>query len=360
MRETAPDSNTVSVKARPFYKTYPFWIGIVVSVLLLCLFLFQNDFSDMGKAFTEANYLFLIPALAVYLIGVLFRAIRWHYLLRPIKKISPFRLFTVIIIGFLVNNVLPARLGLVARAVILGQKYNISKVATIGTMVVEQVFDGMALLFYVAVISLVVSLGGLLGGSLYLVAGIFLIAMGFCFLLALSPGLARRLITFLARFLPGWLKNRIEAWMGHFIQGFGVLRSPFNLAIVFILSLVVWLFEGLTFYLVSIAFKVGQPYHVLLLVTAVANLAWVLLVTPGGLGPFDLAAQQTLVFFGVKISVATPFVLVLHAVIMLPVIAAGLLLLGRESISIAQVMSQKNTELAGGPQSPEKSGGKPV
>ena len=146
--------------------------------------------------------------------------------------------------------------------------------------------------------------------------------------------------------------------MGHLVQGFGILRSPFHLAMVFVLSITVWLTEGLAFYLVALAFDVGQPYHVLLLVTAVANLAWVLLVTPGGLGPFDLAAQQALIFFGVELSVATPFVLVLHAVIMLPTIGLGLLLLGRESMSIAQVISERNAGLAIISHSPGKSEGK--
>jgi len=127
-----------------------FWIGMGISIVFLFLFLYRTDFAEMGQALGEANYLFLLPGILVYYVGVFFRSVRWRYLLKPLGNFSSFRLFPLIIIGMLVNNILPARLGIVARAYILGERERISKMAVGGTMVVEQISNGVILILFAA------------------------------------------------------------------------------------------------------------------------------------------------------------------------------------------------------------------
>ena len=67
-----------------------FWFGIGVSVALLVLFLFTVDIRRMLDALAGVNYLYLVPAVVMYLVSTYFRALRWSVLLRHIKPISTY------------------------------------------------------------------------------------------------------------------------------------------------------------------------------------------------------------------------------------------------------------------------------
>lgn len=320
-----------------------FWIGVGVTVFFLFLFIFQirDDFGEMGRALGEANYIFLLPAVFIYGVGLFLRAVRWRYLLMPLKAFSSFRLFPLILIGMLVNNVLPARLGIVARAYILGEREGISKMATGGTMVVEQVFDGLTLLLFVAVISFFAPLTGLLQQVVYIAAGLFLGAVVICFILASSPRVARLAIAVVLRFLPQRWRGKTEKWLLLLIEGLGIMRSPGKLLIVLMISILVWVCEAGMFYMVGFAFDLEVPFYAFLLATAVANLAWALLMTQGGLGSFDLACQKTLELFNVGAGVAASYTVVLHALILMTTIPLGFVFLWLENLSLAKVVKRQ-------------------
>ncbi|MCK4964405.1 MAG: hypothetical protein KAS54_04930, partial [Dehalococcoidia bacterium] len=97
--------------------------------------------------------------------------------------------------------------------------------------------------------------------------------------------------------------------------------------------------------MVGFAFDLGIPFYVFLLATSVSNLAWVLLMTQGGLGPFDFALQRTLMAFGIAIGVASSYVLVLHALILLLTIPLGFIFLWMENLSLSKVIRERQ-ELA--------------
>ena len=92
-----------------------FWIGIGLSVFFLALFILTVDVSEMVDSLAGANYIFLAPAIFAYLVSVLFRTLRWRVLLRHMKPVSTRRLFPVVTIGYMANNLLPMRLGEIVR-----------------------------------------------------------------------------------------------------------------------------------------------------------------------------------------------------------------------------------------------------
>ena len=130
-------------------------------------------------------------------------------------------------------------------------------------------------------------------------------------------------------------------WTELFITGLGQLCSPSGLALLFITSLAVWLSEAAVFYIVSLSFKLGLPFYVVLLATSIANLAWALFMPPGGVGPFDFFGQQILIFFGVGASVAAAYVGALHAVILLPPIILGFIFLATTNLSLKEVTIER-------------------
>ena len=95
------------------------------------------------------------------------------------------------------------------------------------------------------------------------------------------------------------------------------------------------------FYLLSLSFNLGQPFHIMLLVMSIATMSWFVLVSPGGVGAFDWFGRETLVVFGVPIATASAAILLIHATLILPVIALGFVFLWMENLSLAEVVGRR-------------------
>ena len=113
-----------------------YWAGFGVSALLLVLFLFTVNIRQMIDALGDANYWFLVPAVGAYLVSIYFRAIRWSVLLRHLKPVTIRRLYPVVVVGYMANNLLPMRLGELVRSHYLGEREGISKTSALATIFV--------------------------------------------------------------------------------------------------------------------------------------------------------------------------------------------------------------------------------
>lgn len=330
------------------------WIGFAFSVLLLALFFVTVDVSRMMDELADANYLFLIPGIAMYLVSVLFRTIRWQVLLRHMRPVSVWRLYPVVIVGYMANNLLPMRLGELVRSYYVSEREGISKTSALATILVERVLDALTLLFFIAVIALFVPLTGLAEGFadrfgvpwpllVVLFTAPFLITIGALIAFAFFPPevwwAARPLAA-----LPDRFEERVRQLIKMFLEGLVPLRSPRTLAVLFLLSVPIWLFESGLFFFVGFAFRLDQVYDnlgdlavVAVVVTSVANIGSSVPAAPGGIGLFELVARETLVLLPmaeVARSVAGGYAAVVHAALLLPMIVLGQLFLWTSHISL--------------------------
>ncbi len=329
------------------------WIGFAISLVFIGLFLFgpnRPDFAEIKDALGDANYFIAFASLPVYFLGIWVRTIRWQYLLRPVRRISARRLFPVVIIGLMANNLIPARAGELVRAYILGERERVSKAASLGTIAVDRLFDGLTLIPMLVVIAAFVGGSEEFEANLLLVkftvdfvslavikAVLFGAALAVLVLLAFSEASRRyadRLITALT---PARLRPSVEGLARSFFQGLDVLRSPVNLAVAWVMSGISWLLEATMYYMVGLAFDIEVGFHIYLLATAAANLAIAVIASQGGIGPFELVTKQTLIAVGVGSSAATAYAIGLHALVLLPVIALGLYFLGTMGLSLGEM-----------------------
>lgn len=323
-----------------------FWLTFAVTGLFLWLFLRDTHFGEVGRELANASYIYLVPAVAVYFVGVWFRALRWRLLLQPLGSTSTNSLFPVKVIGFMINDIIPGRVGMVAMAYLGGEKAKVSTVASAATIVMEAILDGLALLFILAVVAAFVPWDNW-AKILVLVTAIFsVLALLLMAFLAFGESLSRRLFRPFKSWLPERWGKQLSTWLARFVEGLGILRSPSRLVPVFIVSLLAWLSETGTYYFVSRAFSLGLSYHSLLVVAALASMAWALVfVSPGGLGAFDYVGKKALGIFAVSEGLATTYITVLHAVLLLPVILLGFIFLWWEHFSLGQVT--RSTAAAG-------------
>lgn len=334
------------------------WIGIVLSAALLALFVLTVDISHTLDALAQADYLYVLPAVALYLIAVVFRTMRWQVLLRHMKNVSSRRLLPVVVVGYMANNILPMRLGELVRCYYLGDREGISKTASLATVFVERVLDALTLLFFVAVMGLFLPLNGLaesfgewsgVAWPLLVLAftAPFVGAFGGLMLFAFFPDRTRSVGVVLAGILP----QRFEAFalrsIDYFLQGLIPLRSPKTLAVLLFLSFWAWLLEAGLFFLIGFSFDLHNVYDslwymagVMILVTATANIGSSVPAAPGGIGLFELVARETLALLpiaAVDRSVAAGFAAVTHVVLLLAMIIPGQIFLWTEQVSLRRL-----------------------
>lgn len=327
----------------PMLKQKRFWLGLFISLILLLYVFYQTDPAKIGAALAQAQYGYLLPALTLYFIGVGVRAIRWHYLLRPVKTIPSGTLFRTVVIGYMANNVLPLRMGEIVRAYMLGAQEQVSKTATLVTILVERVFDGLTMLTFIVAASFFLDLGGEMNTRVQIVSALFIaVILG----LAIAAGMPQRVERFaefgLNRVPAAALRERARKLMRAILEGLGVLRSPRDSLTVFALSLIIWLFECGMYVVVAIGFNIVLPFAVFLVATALANLVTIAPSTPGYVGVFDAPIVGVLKTFGIDQNLATSYTLVLHVALYLPVTLLGVYYLWRAGISLTHMTDTRN------------------
>ena len=321
-------------------KKWQFWIGVLISIIFIWLALRGMRLQEFWDAVRKANYIWLIPGIAVYFVGVWVRAWRWHYLLGPIKKIPTETMFPITTIGYMGNNIYPARAGEVLRAVILKRKEGVSVSASLATIIVERIFDGVVMLAFVFVnLSELAKLKGSSGfvGNIQQVAvigtGIFLGALAVFLLAAMFPHTAMKVgLWFIYRFVPQRFHPRVISLANKFLDGLASLRSPFNALMVFFTSVIIWLLETGKYWFVMHAFSFSVSFFALMLMNGIVNLATTIPSAPGYIGTFDAPGIAVLTAYGVERSTAAGYTLVLHVALWLPITLLGAYYLAREGI----------------------------
>ena len=329
------------------FRSRRFWFGIAVSSGFLALFLIGIDYAKTGQALRDANYAYIIPGILIYFVSLWFRTLRWQYLLRHLCPIPIRRLYPIMVVGYMANNILPVRLGEVARSFYLGEKEKVSKSSSLATILIERVFDGLILILFVLVVWPFLPLGDLLrtdAGDLrilrltgtILVGSVFVVVFVGLVAVALYPPLGQRISDLLTFFVPTRFKDQARRFVELFLGGLASLRSAKKLLIILLLSAPIWLIEALTYYIVSFSFDIDVSFGVILVATATSNLISAVPSTAGGIGPFELATKVTLVSFGVNTESAVAYAAALHLALWLPVVAAGILLLWMDNRSLIQ------------------------
>ena len=345
-----------------------FWIGIGISIALLMLFLLTVDMGRMIDALSEVDYIYLAPAVAMYLVSTYLRSLRWSVLLRHMKPVSANRLYPVVVVGYMANNLLPMRLGELIRSYYVGEREGVSKTSALVTVFVERVFDAITLLFFIMVIALFVPEMKRVAQSFgeesgipwpLLVAGLslpFIGALTSLVLFAVYPSKTRELILWFAKLLPRRFEETLDSLTETFLLGLSPLRSMKMLVTLFLLSIPIWITEAAVFFLIGLPFGFvglhsgpGALAVTMVLVTAITNIGSSIPAAPGGLGLFEIIARETLALgplVSVDRSVAAAFAVVVHAVILLPMIILGQVILWTGHISLGRLSREGQRDTA--------------
>jgi len=316
-------------------KRWQLWLGAGISALFLVWALRDLNLGQVWWHMAGANYLWLIPGVAIYFVAVWARTWRWHYLLRPIKVISLRSMWPPVVIGYMGNNILPFRAGEVIRAYVLKRKEGVNIGAGLATVVVERIFDGLVMLIFVLIgLPRIPNLPLFLKQTVTLASLAFGLALIILAIWAVKPQLAQAVYIYLFnRFAPAQFRAPLIIIADNFTGGLGSLRSLKDVVMVFFTSIVIWLLETIKYFFVTYAFGFSVSFFVLMLMNGVVNLATTLPSAPGYIGTFDGPGIEVLEISGVDPAVAAAYTLVLHAALWLPITLLGFFYLVKEGLS---------------------------
>ena len=316
-------------------KRWQFWLGLVISAVFLYLALRGLNMAEVWSHVRTARYWWLVPGVAVYFFGVWARTWRWHYMLRPVKSIPLVRLFPVVCIGYMGNNIFPARIGELLRAFVLKGTEEVSVSTSLASILVERIFDGVIMLLFVFVgLPLAPNIPDTWRNFVIAFSLLFFGALGFFFFLAASPQRTQAAYSWVIdKLLPARFREPVRGFADRFLEGLSFLRSGRDVAMIFVTSLVVWLAEAMKYWFVMHAFDFEVSFFVLMLMNGVVNLFTTIPSAPGYLGTFDEPGIEVLKAFGVNANIAAAYTLVLHAALWLPITALGIWYMWRMSLS---------------------------
>lgn len=331
--------------------------GLLISLLFLFLAFRKVDFRQMLHAFGSVNYWYLVPAIAVIFLSHWLRAWRWHYLLRPIRDIATPSLFSALLIGYMANTFLPAHLGELVRAYVIGKKKEVPSTAAFATIVVERIIDVFTLLALMALTFIVFpSFPSWVKKSGYIMMAGIALLFALLVMMKRHRGRALRIIEWLTKRFSVPLRTRIERLFHSFLDGIVPLKKRSDYLVVSVVSLLIWLGYALVFQILFRAFGFVAayllPWSAALVLLVITTISVVVPSSPGYVGTYHYLCQISLGLFGVPKGIALSFAFVMHAVNFLPVLVVGLILVVSGGMSLRAL--ERNAGAVSGAAGPDR------
>ena len=302
-------------------------ISILSSLFFLWLAFRKVQWADFFQIAKHANIWLILLAIIIFVISYLLRTLRWQALTRSQNRVKLLPAFDSLVSGYAINNVLPLRAGEVFRLFITKLKTGIPKSTVLGTLIIERMWDALALLL-LAVISLlstqpknvptnVINLSAIIFGIITLLIIILIIFDKSILILLKRVKVSDQIIEKITR-LVGSFKN---------LQNWPVLLLSV------LLSVLVWIIEATTYYIVASSLAMDISFVQMLLVMVILNFGILIPSSPGYVGTFEYFTILGMSIFGINRTDAASFAIILHIAQFIPITLYGGLVISKIGFS---------------------------
>jgi uncharacterized protein (TIRG00374 family) len=319
-------------------KQWRFWLGIIISLVCLVLVLWNIDYREVVDALRRANYAWLVPAALPFVGTIASKVFRWQLLFPgDHSRIRRGKLLSALMISYALNTILPARLGELARAYVIGESEDLSKSLAFSTIVVEKVLDVLTLLLFLVLLLPFVTLPSWIEQPALVMAPVFVCL--FILLLALTYQRKKTLAvaSSVLKHLPRLGGDRLLATLDSALSGFDVLGSLKANIVLWAWSIAVWGTSGLFMLGVMVAFDIEAPPAAAFLLLCVTSLGMTVPSSPGYIGVYHWLVVSTLQIFGVERELALSFAFAIHAITFVPLTLLGIFYMMRENYSLQRI-----------------------
>ena len=312
-------------------------LKIILPILISCFFLYfagrNLDFVKAGRVFCHINYLYLFIGFLATVIAFVIRVIRWQSMLSSTKNIGMRRLTSSFLIGLMVNNILPARIGELARAYILGEKENVSKSLVFATIILERILDTLSVFAFLACLLFYLPIPENIKKT-----GLFI--FGVCFLILI--------FLFLLKTHKAWTIKKVEKIslklskiLENFSEGLSALDSKRRFLLLIFYSILSWFIAGFSIHLLLLSIGISLGLHIAYFVLVMTVIGVMIPAAPGYIGTFHYFCILALQIAGQEKEVAASFSILLYLVNFIPTTLAGIACLFFEGLSLSKILSLK-------------------
>lgn len=308
---------------------------------LLAYCFYDFDFHSVIKAILAINYWYLIPLFFLETIIALVRTARLKFIIDPCKKVRVRDFYPIFCIGMMTNLLMPYLTGQVARIYLFSEKEKLRKTFLFTTTVLEVLFDGLALIGIIFIISLFFVLPEEFRAWHFIVLAGTVVAMAaFLFVLSRTWGRSAGAIHRITERLPGSIRKRIDEIKFSFLSGLETLKSSKHLLVVSLLSLLSWLFQASMVYFLILAFGFDISLWGAVVITTVVTIMMTIVLSPVNIGTFQGATVAAMRPFGIMKSQALAFSFLLHIAVYLPPIILGAFFSFKEGLTFRQLQDE--------------------
>lgn len=315
--------------------------GLLIGAVFMYFAFRKVDFAQMGAAFKRANYWYILLALFFIFFSHWFRAVRWQYLLAPIKKIKTKHLFSALIIGYMANTFTPAHLGEFLRAYVLSKKSHVRTSSIFGTIVIERIIDVFTLLILMALTFVVFPFPDWVTKSGYVTFAGVMILLVLLIVMKKHRDPSLRILNKILKPLPKKISSKVDGLFHSFLDGVVGLKNWRHYMITVVLSLVIWACYGaviqVSLYAFNFVSQYNLPWTAALVALVITTISVIVPSSPGYVGTYHWLCQLSLGMFAVPKSEALTFAFVLHGIYFIPILIVGLIIAGAEGISLSKV-----------------------
>jgi uncharacterized protein (TIRG00374 family) len=326
-------------------------IGIALSVALLWWTLRGVSLAAVWAELEGSNHwLFLASAISATLIFPL-RAIRWRIILEPVAPGLPLgALWRSIAIGGMVNNLVPARAGEIARAYAVTRETPVTFSSALASLAVDRLFD-MVVLLGLGLAALLdpafprdarvagQTLGDLAQGSIVLVV----VLVAGLYMLAIFPSQLVRAFEIFARRVSPAVEQKGKDALVRFSAGLSVLTSPTRFLAVLWWTIAHWLVNALAFWLGFRAVGIELGFAAALFLQMLVAIGVALPSAPGFFGVFEKLAQVGLAIYGIQATQAASWAIGFHILSFIPITLIGIYYFSRLRLSLGELRAQSES-----------------
>jgi len=325
-------------------KAVKFSIGLLFSILGLVYAFRQFNWNEFIDSLRGVNYWYLIGAMAIQLTAVWLRALRWKWLLSPIKIVPLWTTFNATIIGYFGNSVLPVRMGELLRAYIVANNSTLSVAQVIGSLIVERMLDILGVVILALIFLLNFDIIDIPNWFIFSIVLITIILFGILFLISSKKNnwefIKQRKYLFQSK-----IGLKIYTIFKNIITGLSVINNAPNKIGVYGFILVLWGMYYLSFIFVVNSINLGLNWVDSGVLFLLLSLAISIPAAPGYIGTYHATCVGALTnIYNIGLSESQAFAVLAHAINFVPIVIVGAIFFLKNSMKFSKLKSLEIVE----------------
>lgn len=331
-----PAAQVAPPPPRPWWRQPLVWFGFILSAMAIGTFIYLFDMQQVGRSLVRVRWTHVVASVVIFLGAFMVRSLRWKLLLTPLGRYPFGKVRDVLIIGYMANLLLPARLGEVARAIALWKVTGASRRGGLTTIGLARLFDGCFLLCLLVVLGLLFEVPPwarrVTSVLVVLMSCVLVVALWLAFHERSFFWLMERTLFFLGRH-----KARVVGFFSRFAAGTHALRRPGLVGSCLLATVVIWSLEFCVYLTMMRGFDIDLPVWSALLAMAITNIGIAAPSAPGFVGVFEAACSGAVIALGLDKELGLSYAIGVHIMMYVTLVVSGQILMYRLGLRLSDL-----------------------